>query len=210
LNEEIMTTKERPILFSGSMVRAIIEGRKAQTRRIIKNAVSVPATEFCQSDYAGPLPCPYGKPGDRLWVRETFRLPVTFDNQSPSKVGRKCVESGYSRPWCPIKMAADGYTYCEQLLGDFGGDWGKTRVSIHMPRWISRIALEITGVRVERLQDITEADAMAEGVECCSGWIGHAGEPRRIFCDLWKSINGPESWAANPWVWVVEFRRCEQ
>jgi hypothetical protein len=79
-----------------------------------------------------------------------------------------------------------------------------------MPRVASRITLEITGVRVERLQDISEADAMAEGVECCSGWIGHAGEPRRIFCDLWKSINGSESWAVNPWVWVVEFRRCEQ
>jgi hypothetical protein len=78
-----------------------------------------------------------------------------------------------------------------------------------MPRWASRITLEITSVRVERLQDISEADAMAEGVECCSGWIGHAGEPRRIFCDSWKSINGFESWAANPWVWVIEFQKVE-
>ena len=182
--------KERPILFSGPMVRAILGGRKTQTRRIVKLK--------CHDGFeVGPnyegehwpvrggdrMPCPYGKPGDRLWVRETWL----------------CATGEPGPTLCHYQADGD--------RPEFNGLW---KPSIHMFRWASRITLEITGVRVERLQDITEADAMAEGVECCSGWIGHAGEPRRIFCDLWKSINGAESWAANPWVWVVEFRRCEQ
>jgi hypothetical protein len=198
-----MTTKERPILFSGPMVRSILDGRKTQTRRAVK------FVQFDRSDTPGYdwhfrgtakgtkrsslwqdmrheqilSMCPYGKPGDRLWVRETWL----------------CATGEPGPMLCHYQADGD--------RPEFNGLW---KPSIHMFRWASRITLEITGVRVERLQGISEADAIAEGVECCSGWIGHAGEPRRIFCDLWKSINGPESWAANPWVWVVEFRRCEQ
>jgi hypothetical protein len=189
--------KERPILFSGPMVRAILDGRKTQTRRVVKGLPYAPLAfaEFTAADPSGfwgfghannpihCIHCPYGETGDRLWVREThckygggFIYRADYGNLTP-------ISDGVGGPWKP---------------------------SIHMPRVASRITLEIVSVRVERLQDISEADAMAEGVECCSGWIGHAGEPRRIFCDLWKSINGPESWAANPWVWVIEFRRCEQ
>ena len=145
--------KERPIIFSGPMIRAILEGRKTQTRRIVK--------PNCLSKLS-----PYGRTGDRLWVRETW-------GHNPE---------------------GPGYVYRSD--GDFdmkfhGDRW---RPSIHMPRWASRITLEVTGVRVERLQDINEEDALAEGVE-------HA------FRSLWESINGPGSWDANPWVWVVEFRR---
>ena len=206
-----MTTKERPILFSGPMVRSILEGRKTQTRRIVKlkrhDGFEVgPNYEGEHWPVRGGdrMPCPYGKPGDRLWVREKSRVAsVTTGN----------------RAWYSLDYADGGGSGV--IPGEIPGKWfpemshnidGSIRwkPSIHMPRWASRITLEITGVRVERLQDISEADAIAEGVECCSGWIGHAGEPRRIFCDLWKSINGAESWAANSWVWVVEFRRCEQ
>jgi len=233
--------KERPILFSGPMVRAILQGRKTQTRRIIKpqppewidrlhggelskrapyeivdDDLGIRGKGF-QDDQDNLYRCPW-EVGARIWVRETFRLPVTFDNQSPSEVGRKCVESGYSQPWCPIKFEADGYTYAADLLRDFGGDWGKTRVSIHMPRWMSRMVCTVTSVRVERLQGITEADAMAEGVERIdlspreiNGMQVHplTSSYFAAFVELWRSINGPESWSSNPWVWVVEFAKVD-
>ena len=172
--------KERPILFKGEMVRAIMEGRKTQTRRIAK------------SDK-----CPYGKIGDRLWVRESFRL-STWDDCS-------CYEM------CSCKIGAPMYS------ADFNGDkdWGPWKPSIHMPRSASRINLEIKNIKVERLQDITEKDAQAEGIywdNFCpsgvlSGWCpGAFDSPIEAFVDLWQSINGPESWSENPFVWVVEFK----
>jgi hypothetical protein len=214
------------------MVRAILQGRKTQTRRIVKwPDEAIFADEGCTlherkpggywpyAEYDGnetPLKCPYGKPGDRLWVRETFRLPVAFDGQSPRSVGEKCVDSGYRKPWSPVRYEADGDDKFLEILHDFGGEWGKTRVSIHMPRWISRITLEVTGVRVERLMDISESDAIAEG---CSnrGWdvtdwkypsgFANCTIAQANFASLWQEINGPGSWAANPWVWVVAFKR---
>jgi len=216
--------KERPILFSGPMVRAILQGRKTQTRRIVKGDPATVISNIRTPQEKLIVPewwfshCPYGKPGDRLWVRETFRLPVVFDKQSPRAVGEKCVDAGYRKPWAPVRYEADGDDKFLEMLHDFGGEWGKTRVSIHIPRWLSRITLEITGVRVERLQDISEADAIAEGAErpALSATELHGmpvhpmtGSYVDGFRNVWQSINGPESWAANPWVWVVEFAKVD-
>ena len=171
--------KERPILFSAPMVRALLAGTKTQTRRIIKPQ----HLAFFNQDAAAMLsdwnerPLPYGQPGDRLWVRETFGH---FEcNQ-------------HFKPGCNVYYRADGN--CLELE-----PW---RPSIHMPRWASRITLEITSVRVERLQDISEADAIAEGV-----YTDPACPAYDAYAQLWDEINGLGSWEANPWVWVIEFRR---
>ncbi len=183
--------KERPILFSASMVRAIQAGTKTQTRRIVKPQPSqqlldeyarIRRERGAQKDDAGMLseclPCPYGVPGDRLWVRETWHTPYgtrvfyRADHLHDPKGDRQ-----HGIAWTP---------------------------SIHMPRWASRITLEVTEVRVERLQDISEADARSEGVtpaDCCDAHY-HG------FRLLWESINGPGSWDANPWVWVMSFRKA--
>lgn len=210
-------TKSRPILFSGPMVRAILDGRKTQTRRAVKDvpdwclsgdvaAITNGAGEWAISqlgtrprvwppDPKSGFTCPYGQPGDELWVRETWRPLSEFD---PSP------ETGAAY-W------ADSHVGLERRNGD-----AKWRPSIHMPRWASRITLTVTAVRVERLQDISEADAIAEGcsefygdiMNINDGHVGTATRPRRFaFRDLWQSINGPDSWDANPWVWVVEFER---
>lgn len=241
--------RERPILFSSAMVRAILAGRKTMTRRIVRCEMSrdtalvrLPnrgeavylddALGLSWIPYSGaPLQSwpaeligevsPYGIPGDRLWVRETWRTLKGFDAQSPREIAARCVDAGYSSPWAPLEYDADGAR----------NDWdhyqavGKTRVSIHMPRWASRITLEVTGVRCERLDAITEDDAKAEGVtpfthdpegDC---WTARPrGEMyRSAFEYLWGEINGwdgePKArapWTTNPWVWVVEFRRVEQ
>ena len=177
---------ERPILFSAPMVRALLAGTKTQTRRVVKrNAYekSIHADQFAPPTCA----CPYGQPGDRLWVRETW-----------AKWGRddQCGE-GPSVTHEPI-YRADGSPWDEQ---------DKWRPSIHMPRAASRILLEITSVRVERLQDISEADTVAEGIP--AGEVSPADAGRFAYRLLWESINGPDSWAANPWVWVLEFKRVE-
>lgn len=180
--------KERPILFRGEMVRAILSGIKTQTRRVLKpqpsfvNQCGIPF----YPDGKGPVDyrdCPYGQPGDRLWVRETWMKP----------------EGGaldYRAKWTPRderKMPVHE----------------KWRPSIFMPRWASRITLGITDVRVERLQMITDSDSLAEGaghlydaeVEC----------PRAGFARLWDSINAKRGcgWNTNPWVWVVKFEVLE-
>lgn len=212
--------KERPILFSGEMVRAILEGRKTQTRRVVKIAdpfgkgVSVDSpsesigavseNEWAYFDamggMSGPVKCPYGQPGDRLWVRETWSVHPAMDE------------------WKPSDISPDNSV--DYIAGpDRFSGFGKTRPSIFMPRWASRITLEIVSVRVERLQDIKSADAEAEGVERVGRclWRDYAGisessefiNPVASFATLWQSINGPDSWGANPWVWVVGFRRIQ-
>jgi hypothetical protein len=189
--------KERPILFSGPMVRALLAGTKTQTRRIVK-ARDLEWMDVHQGlrEPDNAERCPYGQPGgDRLYVRETWAAPHAYDHLPPRLIPQD------SR----IHYAA---------TEDRGGLlW---RPSIHMPRWASRITLEVTGVRVERLQDINEADARAEGIT--DGGCLNCGEPepcncaapqpdaRDAFVHLWMSINGPDSWAANPLVWVVEFK----
>lgn len=205
--------KERPILFSGAMVRAILEGRKTVTRRAINPQPFIDASgNFCwngrnygqtfegprSSALASPIPCsktkrvacPYGKPGDQLWVRETCFI------NGPDKGAE-------------VIYKADPLPNWEGEEADI-----RWRPSIHMPRWASRIQLEITAARVERLQDIIEEQAKAEGATCelaeiDSVRLGAASTYRAGFQRLWQSINGPESWDANPWVWVVEFHRID-
>lgn len=220
--------RERPILFSGPMVRAIIEGRKTVTRRAIKHQPDVPVTDAIpRRDYPhGPatvdwywrpqhghlngvpsngwdFKCPYGQPGDRLWVREAWAADAQVNAVAPRDLSQGE----------PILYPADGairQTGCAMISK------GKTRPSIHMPRWASRILLEITEVRVERLHAIGPWEARAEGVhgDVRKWFATDAGgpafnTPEQAFQHLWSSINGAESWAANPWVWVVEFKRVE-
>jgi hypothetical protein len=162
--------KERPILFSGPMVNAILEDRKTHTRRILNDKTDG---------------CPYGIPGDRLWVREAF-----------------CAD------FKPLiyRATATSDTY--------GGEKIKYKPSIHMPRRYSRITLEITGLKVEKLQNISEADAQAEGVEFPAPYSGVNGKTHPTCIDafqvLWTSINGPDSWSQNPYVWVIQFKRIAQ
>lgn len=206
--------RERPILFSAPMVRAILEGRKTLTRRVVKPQPSAnhkwlgwclssthQADEGKVTWVEGDHPhamnplyvrCPYGKPGDRLWVREAWSTHAMFDLLAPREIAARSVHY-----W---------------VDGDV--QTGKRRPGMFMPRWASRILLEVTEVRVERLQDISEADAVAEGAECIEvgGETGVAlseWSHREGFIKLWKSINGPDSWALNPWVWVVSFKRIE-
>lgn len=201
------TSKERPILFSASMVRAILAGRKTQTRRLAKGPV-VESLNHPQVDPRQILhACPYGAPGDRLWVRETW-CPVYHGSYEPWPRKEKTPES--------FHFAFIQYNADYQFGGsDYDGFW---RPSIHMPRWASRITLEITGVRVQRLNDISDSDALAEGVsknDHGNYWVGEFSNCAGFgsvssFHSLWSTIHasdGPNGWAANPWVWVVEFKR---
>lgn len=193
--------KERPILFSAPMVRAILDGNKTQTRRVVKlrNGQYMPPSE--KADINGWRQmlrnCPYGQPVDRLWVRETFAdLRGTGIEHRPDPSG----------PLKRYAFAADHPpgSHGDEARKEFGVKW---KPSIHMPRAASRITLEITGVRVERLQDVSRGDAMAEG--CPFQNMAGGPNPCNWFAGLWESINGTESWQSNPWVWVVEFKRLE-
>lgn len=188
---------EKPILFNAEMVNAILSGRKTQTRRIIKLplidknmgcelAGNELAGEVAAGDYRN---CPQGKPGDQLWVRECFSDLDDFEFFDPS-----------------VPDVISGYWYWADGNPEWG-NWTKPKPSIHMPRRASRINLLITGVRVERLQDISDVDAAAEG--CKISDMEHGERLSDVFARLWKSIYGAESWQANPWVWVIEFERME-
>ncbi|MGC3841928.1 hypothetical protein [Pseudomonas aeruginosa] len=201
--------KERPILFSRPMVRAILEGRKTVTRRVMKpqpdflGSMVDPNTPFKTLDAGlhARITCPYGEPGDRLWVREAWAADAQVDAIAPRDLSQ-------GEPiWYPADFSVR-QTGCSMISK------GRGRPSIHMPRWASRILLEITAVRIERLQDISEKQALAEGVElegegvCWAGAAGTASDsPVESFRLLWELINGAGSWNANPWVWVVEFKR---
>ncbi|HCQ8347255.1 TPA: hypothetical protein OMD81_001148 [Klebsiella variicola] len=231
--------KERGMIFNAEMVRALLSGRKTQTRRIMKvqpkPSKSRPGDFWFSSkklesmvhvsDLApGNSPiadyhlfiqehcCPFGAVGDRIWVRETFQGPL-FDydlmdsyckDPAPFERPEFCVYKADGVP-APEFYDADDELHC---------CW---RPSIHMPRWASRILLEITDVRVERLNAISQEDAQAEGMEL-TGWRptysdpdsgGEVMTPYDNFAELWSSIYGAENWQANPWVWVIEFKRVE-
>lgn len=185
--------KECPMLFSAPMVRALLDGSKTQTRRIVKPQPfreDYMAEEGVRRQFA--TLSPYGQPGDRIWVRETF-----------------CLEDNGHKEW-PI-FRADGTVLPQRPTTRKPARWTP---SIHMPRWASRILLEIISVRVERLNDCSDADAVAEGIGLNPSAIGMKltnppGESMAIamYHALWDSINGAGSWADNPWVWVVEFKR---
>jgi hypothetical protein len=198
--------KERPVIFNGEMVRAILSGRKTQTRRVIANVGAdncIPLqkqTKTKDGIYTHVMDapmyglCPFGQVGDRLWVREAYQGPLFNFDQMEAYLEDT---SKFEHPeFCEYR--ADGGMAPEYYDADDNLRYG-WKPSIHMPRWASRIMLEITAVRVERLQDISEADAIAEGgtKHFNIDWFG----------PLWASIYGEESWNANPWVWVIEFRR---
>jgi hypothetical protein len=192
--------KERPILFSAEMVRAILDGRKTQTRRVAKLNASgrvklpgSPSNWHCE-DPDAVLACPYGQPGDRLWVRETFRV---IDGQTQPRIAID-YRADPEDKWCRI--------------GDFLCDGKKWTPSIYMPRLASRILLEITNVRVERVQEISDKDCLAEGIaDLAIPLRPDLTMYRSSYADLWDSINAKRGfgWDANPWVWVIEFRRIE-
>lgn len=229
---------ERPILFSGAMVRAILEGRKTQTRRLVKPQPSeewLPVVEhycptlvsrageeypgdevFGASDEREGRICPFGSPGDRLWVRETWGYRCTawtmsdeFDRvQIEYLADLEKVEYQRNHGDCSglpkQRRQRDGEHNC-----DYGfylkSYWRQWRPSIFMPRWASRLTLEVKAVRVERLQEISEADAFAEGISG-GDWLG---DPVGTYRKLWDSINAKSGhgWNTNPWVWVLEFER---
>ncbi|MVF02755.1 hypothetical protein [Serratia marcescens] len=186
--------KERPVIFNGEMVRAILDGRKTQTRRIAK------------ADNSNHLlGCPFGQVGDRLWVRETW-ADVNHDGHPAiayrADGGLRVIGEDDGEEEDPN---LEKYWFAQWYADLISGAEGNWRPSIHMPRWASRISLEITAVRVERLTMISHEDAIAEGApraSCCR-------DPRHGFIELWESIYGKESIAADPWVWVIEFRRVE-
>ena len=208
--------KERPILFSAPMVQAIRAGRKTQTRRVVKNQNRLDFLGGSGDDKNDPsmwgwradgngldeyvslakspdclhyAVCPYGVPGDRLWVKEAYRLERKWDTYAPGDVLNDI-------------LPAVWYEAEERSSDIEVSPWGKLRPSIHMPRRVSRILLEVVSVRVERVQAISEADAKAEGV----AWGSGGPLATVLFEALWKSINGAHSWVSNPWVWVVEFK----
>ncbi|MCU1758765.1 hypothetical protein NTD84_03390 [Pseudomonas sp. 14P_8.1_Bac3] len=220
--------KERPILFSAPMVCATLEDRKTVTRREVKKR---PALDCLAAGFEPAfltLPgnadlCPYGKPGDRLWVRETFYAFGRWEMRFSQKKGRD--------EWHFVDMTLDlnkvyqfepPQNYQLGQRGDVTPAWWK-RPAIFTPRAASRILLEITDVRVERLQDISDEQALAEGIipHVRGGWHWHPHDPSNVddwhqfgfktpvwaFHDLWAGINGQENWDANPWVWAVSFRR---
>ncbi|MFN7931550.1 MAG: hypothetical protein U0Y68_27195 [Blastocatellia bacterium] len=208
--------KEYPILFSGPMVRAILAGRKTQTRRVVKRIKRIDGVD-CVMDVDG-LPsalgymndgtdlCPYGTAGSHLWVRETWTL---WDGGEHARRDGRGITF---RADCLNKYGVEDLD-SQRCRADYGVKW---RPSIFLPRWASRLTLEITDVRVERLQDISEADAQAEGVK------QHADEDqdgapdaaqsrsyKQGVKDTWCDLHGAASWAANPFVWVIGFQRLE-
>ncbi|QAV46700.1 hypothetical protein [Pantoea agglomerans] len=254
--------RERPIIFNADMVRAVLDGRKTQTRRIVNGVpsshdfhgwvLSSTSTKdegkACWAIGKSPLlnqpirvRCPFGEVGDRLWVKETWSVVShAFDDDGlmidyvPDRPAKAVHEKPFGRGYYSghaIYAADGGFTWGD----DDGCVDGRScwKPSIHMPRWASRITLEITGVRVERLNSINEHDAIAEGLAEISkdgrtykygvpdrdgypgtddfGWPWHEWEryPISAYSKLWKSIYGDESWQANPWVWVIEFKRVE-
>lgn len=237
--------KERPLLFSGPMVRALLAGTKTVTRRAAKFALlphaagrnlgfsgvssyrneHTGAVSLCSrrgdgvwEDLTEPLRCPFGQPGDRLWVRETWSTHADevrwYEAKTPASASIYYLADGAL--WRDDDMR-DGRGWCVPAGDPHVNHW---RPSIFMPRWASRLTLEVVSVRVERLQEITEEDAKAEGIERISsvgpcrafGWRDYSGgagffRPIESFRSLWTSINGPGSWEQNCWVWVVNFRR---
>lgn len=207
------TARERAMLFSAPMVRALLARTKTQTRRVMRTQPDAdwqpayygelhgldkhgeltpdkiigwgPVTEDGDYGYV----CPYGAPGDRLWVREAFSGLCDYADEPPSAWGTND----------PIWFWADG--------NPPSGDWTRPKPSIHMPRFASRITLDVTAVRVERLHDISRGDAMDEG--CPFPNMAQGPDPRQWYADLWDQINGHGAWSANPWVWVLAFRRCQ-
>ena len=211
-----VAVKERPVIFNGNMVRAILDGRKTQTRRIVKPTPDDWIDRLHGNDLRGRAPydmehyetgatigygfqsedtdyfCRYGRPGERLWVRESVNA---WRGDNHAMAVRYSADD-------EVRPFYDRDDEWEKLAGYAGGE-GRTVPSIHMPRWASRITLEIENVRLQRLTEVSDADATAEGYDVNND---DGLDPLEWFAKLWESINGAGSWHENPWVWVVDFR----
>lgn len=201
--------KERPILFSSPMIRAILDGRKTQTRRIVNPQpawIAEPFVPFktADADPNGIINCPYGRRGDRLYIKEPHYLFGKWYKNGKTATGRQ--------KWRFIYDKTPGVRFPDNKPEHICIDkvqigWFK-RSALFMPKWAARNWLEITGIRVERLRDINEEDAMAEG---CNPYMlpchPDVSPFKAGYSQLWESINGAGSWEANPWVWVIEFKR---
>lgn len=203
---------ERPILFPAPMVKALLADLKTQTRKNVKTTVSEyikePRSGICRhpDDPFASIACPYGQPGDRLWVKETWKADQIWDAARPLDIP---------------EGEAILYTADEHATRVVPYGWGRWRPSIFMRRWMSRLTLELTDVRVERLNEISEEDAIAEGIDVFSDGAGYTvplpdgklgpwqRNPVDAYRNIWESINGAGSWSANPWVWALTFRSVE-
>lgn len=211
--------KETPLLFKSEMVRALLEGRKTQTRRLVKNRKHpdfgcdiAPGELAREQQHVIERSCPYGQPRDRLWVKEAWHVGLCADSFKPCELDTGTWLYDNGGLWYPATNTVPPAPISPK---------GRYRHSRFMPRWASRTLLEITAVRVERLQDISEEDSRAEGCVAIEGCMWHtfkeadAGIPmhahttRDAYEALWESINGAGSWDVNPYVWVLEFRRIE-
>lgn len=232
-------TDAKPILFSTAMVQALLAGRKLQTRRVVKpqpaalwGGTNLHSHVFNGLKLVGDRPsdhywlCPHGRPGDLLWVKESWAYRLDCDHLN----GTQLYERGVREAW----YWADGPEKCCRT--GCAGAAGRVRTGRFMPRWASRITLRIADVRVERLQEISEADAIAEGVERVAHPAGldepawksyeiihegrHKGKPNphsvvpnrsaiTSYRELWENLNGPKSWDANPWIWRICFERIQ-
>jgi hypothetical protein len=218
--------KETPLLFSAAMVRALLDGRKTMTRRIVKCSLDLKsrctnedfrrasphplsvdtgglAHYFLQEDGTPVgVPCPYGGIGDFLWVRES----AWFDRAPMDELrGTRCFFKGDEVRFQNGDIGRAPFLCTEEMLNLNSSL--KKRPSIHMPRWASRITLEITDVRAERLQDISDDDAKSQGVYPTGTGLFMRGQFVTEFKALWSTINGLDSWDNNPWVWVISFKR---
>lgn len=217
--------RERPILFKAEMVRAILARRKTQTRRIAKGGRVVGGnlpyfdnlTEKLMNGDDTEVLCPYGVAGDRLWVKETWYCDHynvgNFDGTRRTYIGRTLTDAECIAEWrgLPMPSIAPGHMMYYRADGEAGDQFEQLELpfrwssAMFMPRWASRLTLEMTDVRLQRLQEITAEDALAEGIEPAPD------QPViEAFAGLWAGINGfdgPKSWATNPWVWTLSFRR---
>lgn len=224
--------KQRPILFSTPMVQAILEGRKTQTRRIVKGMALDWLSEFTPEFVADPKNgfCPYGIEGDIIWVRETWRKYHPVDGDGYTDFNKDIIDFAADNPEMIYKLDGDGsHVYNKNGTEKFI-PW---KPSIHMPKVACRLFLENTYICIERLQDITDDDAIAEGIQSypdeilqemrykdylsdASGYgdpqhdYPTVGDPISSYKSLWQKINGEESWDVNPWVWVIEFNKKEK
>ena len=223
--------KERPVIFTGKSVRGILEGRKTETRRVVKRSCDTVgkdvAEEFTKEAYAHGFTCPYGEPGDRLWVRETFTLQSECAGDDPPFTDGRPIKRFDDDEFAPCAWLQPHYKAsdrtpelccerenCKCQDGEPCCHW---KPSIHMPRWASRLTLEIRKVRVERVQEISEADAAAEGADAdyfARYMTGEMPQPSFVegFKVLWNLVNAKRGfgWDVNPWVWVIEFRKADQ
>jgi len=217
--------KTKPILFSTAMVQALQNGSKTQTRRVVKPQphAGVRESVFVKSGledgHGTEIKSPYGAVGDILWIRETWAKTTNVNSQNPwpNRPHTSNVFDGDDDNSAIIYRADGEWQWCDD--DGFSTEKSYWKPSIFMPKAACRIFLKITGVRAERLQSIDEIDAIAEGIKidadgynCLDYLSGNFRfiEPEYSYQTLWQSINGPESWDANPWVWVVTFERCEK